>query len=601
MSELVAPKDQRENAKFRRFILDKANGDRDLQHELWIRCSRDPVFWLDTFGYTFSPKEHSDNPDRLFILYPYQEQAFYSLNDGIGKADRLIEKSRDMGASWICLSVLTWRFLFRRGQTFLVTSRKEDLVDKRGDPDSLFWKVDYLINNLPFWMRPDIERVSLHFSNPSMNSVIDGESTNKDLSVGGRRTAIMLDEFAKVEEFGHRVLTGTRDTTNCRIFNSTPQGAAGAYFDIREKMKSQNPDSIIRMHWSQHPDKSAGLYTTYEGRDGGMVKIIDTSYSFPKNYQFIRDGKLRSPWYDHQCTRAAHPQEIAQELDIDYAGSGWQYFEPMVVRDMVQKHCVPPAVRGEVTPDERDETKPKWTEDKNGRLRLWATPDENGRIDDTEYVISCDIAMGTGGTMSSNSVATITRRRTGEKVGRWSHNKTEPRPFARIVVLLCRMFNNAYLIWERNGPGQQFSAEIVSLGYANIFYQDDDTAYETNRQRKPGWHSTKDTKQILLSQYREAVMTGRVQNPDEEAMLETLEYICSPTGDIIHSRARSSIDPTATGERHGDMVIADALSVRAMGEFSDILMSDEPTDYAPNTMGHRIRDRVRQSKTVNLY
>ena len=47
----------------------------------------------------------------------------------------------DMGASWLTVALTYWHWLFESGSHMLLASRVEDLVDKTGDPDSLFWKV----------------------------------------------------------------------------------------------------------------------------------------------------------------------------------------------------------------------------------------------------------------------------------------------------------------------------------------------------------------------------------------------------------------------------------------------------------------------------
>src|SRR5690606_39061263 len=105
-------------------------------------------------------------------------------------------------------------------------------------------------------MQPNTTRNSAHLHNHDNGSTIDGESTNDNFATGDRRTAVLLDEFAKVQN-DYPILSATRDVTRTRLFNSTPQGATGAYYDTRQKMKSTNPERIIRMHWSEHPEKAA--------------------------------------------------------------------------------------------------------------------------------------------------------------------------------------------------------------------------------------------------------------------------------------------------------------------------------------------------------
>lgn len=314
------PKGIKENIRYRKRLIEAAKGDKEAQRELWIICSRDPLFFINALIFTYDPRKKSC-PVVPFITYPFQDYAILKLVEAVGSHDTLIEKSRDMGASWISLFVMTWYFLFRDMQTFLCVSRKEDIVDKTEDPDSLFWKIDFMIDHLPGWMRPPVQRAKLHFYNESNGSTIDGSSTTGDLSRGGRRTALFLDEFASVED-GHAVLKATRDATDSRIFNSTPKGTGNAFYDM-----TLTDIEKLRFHWTEHPTKSAGLYESIDGK----VVVLDTAYRFPVDYPFLTDGKVRSPWYDLQCRRAAHPMEIAQELDIDYLGSSFQFFDAGVI------------------------------------------------------------------------------------------------------------------------------------------------------------------------------------------------------------------------------------------------------------------------------
>lgn len=254
-----APKDPIQNSAYRRAILKRAQEDEGFREECWMRAARDVIWYVDTFGWTYSPKDYPDCPDRPFILYDYQEEAIQRIQAAFGSHDLLLEKSRDMGATWVVIVSFIHQAQFKKRQSFLMGSRKQELVDKPGDPKSLFWKAGYFIENLPGWMRPAIERTSLHFHFRSSESTIDGESTNDDFARGDRRTAIALDEFPAVDN-GYRILTATRDATKCRLFIGTPQGASGAYYDTRQKMSESNPERIITLHWSLHPEKSIGLY-----------------------------------------------------------------------------------------------------------------------------------------------------------------------------------------------------------------------------------------------------------------------------------------------------------------------------------------------------
>ena len=465
--------------------------------------------------------------------------------------DLVIKKSRDMGASWIDLTDIEWRWMFKDLQSFLLGSRKEEFVDKRGDHKSLFAKLDFIHERLPKWLMPNHERRSMHLKNLDNGSTIDGESTNSDFARGDRRTAILLDEFASVEN-GPEILTATADATNCRLFNSTPKGANAFYDLAMDRNKRQ-----LRMHWSQHPVKAKGLYSD-------------------------ADGKPRSPWYDAECLRRSHPMEIAQELDIDFLAADYVFFDASDL-DRIQKENVrSPYVVGELDYDPLSAKPLGFLEQPGGRFKLWIHPDAAGQLPtDRNYVMGVDIAMGTGGDSASNSVISVADAKTSEKVLEFASNNTKPHELAYIAVAVARWFKGqdgcgAYMAWEDNGPGQIFNPVVIELGYRNFYYRTNEKSIRKKKTTVPGWWSSPATKLSLLGEYRRALANGPFINRCREAINECREYIFHSNNTVSHSRSVRSADPSNTGENHGDRVIADALVWKMLKEGPQKRQPEEP-------------------------
>ena len=552
------PKELHANLAWRRNAIERVLKDPSCAEFYRDACYNDPLFFLNGFGWTFDPR-NEENPKLPFILYEFQEKSILDIISAIGDHDLLIEKSRDMGASWITVSALKWCFDFRDRQSFLFVSRVEEYVDKPGNPKALFWKFDFLMESLPMWLRPrgyNLEtcRMKMHVINPENGSVIDGESTTGNVARGDRRTAILLDEFAAVEQ-GHRVLSSTRDATNCRLFNSTPNGVNNAFYAIR-----QTGIERLRLHWSDHPLKAIGLYNTNQS---GGLNVIST-FGLPKDYKPILDGKLRSPWYDEQCRRAANNQEIAQELDIDYLGSGFQYFNSVAINEMIRKHARPPLLVGELDYDDTTGDPTRFVEGHGGCLSLWTFLDGKDRPPlEHKYAVGTDVSAGTG---ASNSCLAIYDMTTCEKIGEYVNSHIRPEQFAKQTHAICRWFGNAYLIWESGGPGRQFGSRVMELGYGNVFLRKREEALSGKVSDIPGIVTTKEVKMLFLGEYRSAVESGACINRSKEALQETLEYIFAPDGGIEHSRSCSRMDPSGAKANHGDRVIADALAWKALRE-----------------------------------
>lgn len=535
----IVPKGLKDNLKFREELLTKClDGGPAAQEELWIACKRDLLFYVNTMCWTYDPRK--TNGVLPFVTYPFQDESMSQIADCIREGrDLVIKKSRDMGASWMLLTVFEWFWHFHDGQSFLLVSRNEDYVDKTGNPKALFWKIDFIHKHLPNWFLPPMTRTKLRLTNDENGSTIDGESTTGDVARGDRRTAIGLDEFAAFEvDSSYRALASTRDATRCRIFNSTPAGSSNAFYDIAH----QDTFEQLNLHWSLHPEKAEGLYEA--------------------------NGKMRSPWYDAECKRCAHAQEIAQELDIDFAGSDYQFFDAKMLTRHITEFAKPPMKIGDVRIHNESLQVMAFDAMPNGRLRLWFDPGQTAKVPtDGPFAMGVDIATGTG---SSNSVISIGNCKTGEKVAEFVSSKTRPEELGRIAVALARWFQDstgrgAYIVWEAPGPGRNFGDVVIESGYRNFYYKEDDVKMKRGSGSKiPGWWPTKDNKRALYADYRDAMLNGRFLNRSKEALSECREIVYTSNGWIQHSKTNSSMDPSGARENHGDRPTADALLNLAM-------------------------------------
>jgi hypothetical protein len=583
------PKTLRENLLYRKQTLQCVLTEPEYAELVVAACAKDPLFFINTFAWTYSPKDCPERPIIPFILYPFQEQAMLDILDAIGNHDLLIEKSRDMGASYLNIYAMGWCWRFVPGFSGLFVSRVENYVDQAGNPKCLFWKLDFLLQNLPNWLIPkgydDSCRKQMHIENPETGGVIDGEATTGNVARGDRRTAILLDEFAAVPD-GHRVLTSTRDATNCRLFNSTPSGVNSAFYDVRQLGIKR-----LRLHWSQHPVKNIGLYTCDER---GKLKVI-ISDGYPKDYEPILDGKLRSPCYDNECKRAASAQEIAQELDIDYLGSGFQYFNPAAIIEQIRKHARSPELIGELEYDDLTGDPIRFVEGLGGSLKLWCTLDGEGTPPrDHKYSMGVDVSAGTG---ASNSCLAGYDRTTNTKVWEYANSHVRPEAFGKQAVAIAKWFGGAYIVWESGGPGRQFGSKIMELGYGNIHYRRRSEGLSGSVTDIPGVVTTKEIKLLLLGDYRAAVERGACINLSKDAMEETLEYIYSGDGGIEHSRSTNKVDPSGAKANHGDRVIADALAWLGMRDQSLSQLQEKP-EVPIGCLKWRQQLRERQQKEI---
>ena len=460
-----------------------------------------------------------------------------------------------------------------------MVSRKQDLVDDTGTPDSLFWKVDFLHRYQPKWLLPsgrnlgpkDPGRKQLCLRNADNQSVMSGESTTGNIGVGGRHTAVFFDEFA-LQDDGYAAIRGSRDVTNCRIGNSTPRGQNHYY----EFCKNIAP-VVLYLHWSKDDLKKRGLYTV---DDEGNVDLLDNfrgmvrfrkkgekeiyEVMYPDSYPFqpCTLFKLRSPWFDYECTRCANEKEIQQELEINWLGSEYQFFDAEVIQILKKKYCMEPMSVGEMEYDPQTFEFKRYTEDLHGKLKLWMQLDGDGKVPlDKRYIIGCDVSAGTG---ASNSCCSVVDRDTGEKVGVWKGSHTLPHPFAELSMALAKWLNNAYLIWDASGPtGGVFTKQVIKHGYSNIYYRRNEKKIGRPVSDEPGIFLNPGIKGVTFRDYRAALADHTFINRSEEGMDECLQFICKPDDTIEHSASMNAVkegNPDNARSAHGDETVADVLA-----------------------------------------
>lgn len=564
------PKDARRNAEFRRKYIAQANDDPKLQEELWIMCSRDLLFWVNTFLWTVNQREHPSCPVRPFITWDFQDDVLRSIEDALDeKHDLVIEKSRDMGGTYLSLIPFLHRWQFRRGPlSFLLTSAKAELVDKPGDPKSLMWKLDFMLDKQPSWLRPkEVVRTEMHLENREFLNTIDGEASVEDAGRGGRYTGILNDEFA-ANPHARKILLSTQHAAYCRIFNSTCKGSTGMGGPFARLRK--NPAyRKANMHWSRHPEKNRGLYGWDEEKNEPVV--IDTAYRFPEGYQFqkplTKEYPWRSPWYDNEVSRADNVMDIIQELDINDLDAGGRWFREDLVA-AAEKLCLPALVQGMLLQKDGFWDDPVFEETSGGSLEIWVPLGKGRPPADRSYVVACDVAAGTDGDMSSNSVAVVIDDDTGEQVAQFTSKSLEPGDFADHAMSLGYFFagrdSMALLNWEDNGTvGKQFRKRVILRGYGRLYRRKTDSKGWEKQGGNPGYSVQGKNKSAAFGELSRQVRDGLLLIRSAATVAEMREFVYGPNGEPVHDRALSAEENSSKGENHGDRVSAMAMAAVA--------------------------------------
>lgn len=326
-------------------VLDEVSRSEDARAREIARCNRSGLYFMNTYGAIYEARGEQDyeqeplmpgdaiamssTPEQIdfqtdqyyeddisayqeasgrggvipYVMYPFQIESVYWLNERMASrgtaGDGAVIKARDMGMTNTFSFWGAHKWMYRRPFQMRLLSRKEELVDRTGDPDSMFWKIDTFLMSLPpflfysaapgfDWRRHRMDRMLI---NPSNQNTISGESTNANAGRGGRYTIALLDEGPFMPNLG-AIWSALRASTRHRILLGTVSVDEGMdAYNIVHGEGGYTAPPVLKIPWDAHP---------------------------------LHDQK----WYDDEAERD-EPMKFAREVLMDwFAGSGeWIYPE----------------------------------------------------------------------------------------------------------------------------------------------------------------------------------------------------------------------------------------------------------------------------------
>ena len=551
-----------------------------FRQQIMDHCRKDFWYWAKGFCFVHEPRILDDDAEEFntkvsFLPWPHQIPVVDRILKVLGKRDLRVVKSRAQGASWILVLIFIWCWLFKPGFKGNLVSKDEVAVDRRNDMDSLFGKADWLLEKLPVWM---VGKKNKHWrrgygehylTRMDGETAITGYACTADVASGGRAMVFGMDEHAKHPRGPDReALAATQPITRCRLFISTPKGRSGAYYEIIHDDTIEEP--VLYLSWRDNPTQNRGLYQIVKGQPvvmdeekyGPLLSEYQNHEQWTKLKERLSErgydltGKAtRSQWYDQECLRpGANPVLVAQEYDMVFGAEGAQYFAEALINRL--KNCVRRPKLGEYHVNSESLTG-NWTENPDGRFRMWCELDIRKSPPMGEYVVGCDISAGLGGSGGSNSAITVFSRRTGQKVMSFATPSVKPYEFAEIAIAICKWFCNyksdpAFLIWENQGPGKEFCQRLERSGFQHYYRRksSEEAPLHSRHSNKPGYWMNK--RSAILGPYREALLEGHFDNPDQDAIEELRQYQMGLDGEPYHVASKDKTDPTGAGSAHGD-------------------------------------------------
>ncbi len=211
----------------------------------------------------------------------------------------LTEKSRDCGVSWLAAYVSSLDCRDNHAMSIGFGSAKADKVDRSDDPDCLFHKIRFFMNNIPWEFRGGWKE-KYHSSYmriwfPKSGGSITGEAGD-NIGRGGRKSKYFVDEAAHLER-PQLVESSLLSNTNCRLDISSVAGMANPFAQKRHTGKVK----FFTFHWRDDPRKGQEWYDKVKGETDSVTLAQDVDI----NYLASTEGQvLPSEWV--QAAIGAH-------------------------------------------------------------------------------------------------------------------------------------------------------------------------------------------------------------------------------------------------------------------------------------------------------
>jgi hypothetical protein len=448
----------------------------------FIKCAKDPVYFLNNYGYVFDMRKKMVSQLNCF---PYQEQVVkdYTKNKNI-----IILKSRQMGMSVITAGYIAWRLCFSVDERILIVAN-----DGAGAVRFLD-TVRQFLDNLPKFLLPDERTINntkqIVFSN---GSKVKAVASGKQAGRGESLTMLVLDETAFIEH-AYDIWMGAglalSVTGGQCIMISTPNGASGLYHEtwVAAK-KGENDFHKIELHWSLHPILSDGL-----------EERID---EYGKKYFW-------SPWYQQEKDRLLNDTvKIAQELDLSFEGSAAVVIDNMII-ERYEKELLNYKPICYYNYKQLGET---GFIDAVTNFHVYEKP-----VEKRNYIIGADVGRGDGADYSTIQVIDADNLvQVAEFQG-----KILPDIFAEMICRVATEYNKAYIVVECNSFGL-----ATALALKNALKYDYNRIYHSKSIKKiynrsnghvadkdaeiPGFQTTTKTRPLVVNSIVKYMREGQVK------------------------------------------------------------------------------------------
>jgi hypothetical protein len=247
----------------------------ETERQAWERterslCAADPYYWIEQYGWMIDEKEI--DPEKRFHrikLWPEQRVVIERILAGYYEADdRLVNKGRELGVTWICLHLLLWLFLFEEKFSALLTSKDEDAADDL-TIESLMGKIDFLLERQPVWLKPETYRRKHLIRNLDNSSRLRSKPASESLGRSHRFAVVFSDEWAALKRRKQRGIRLSLESVARSWWRvSTPAGRGD---DFHLSWVRAPKSHKIQLRWTADPRRDQEWWDGLLNENGGNL------------------------------------------------------------------------------------------------------------------------------------------------------------------------------------------------------------------------------------------------------------------------------------------------------------------------------------------
>jgi len=465
----------------------------------------------------------------------------------IKKVRIIILKGRQMGLSTHVGAWFYYRVSQRNAQRAIVVAHK-------GDSTNTLFKMTQQFHD----MMPEILKPSTRYSNRKelvfdklvssyFVTTAGGDSIGRSETI----TCAHLSELAFwPKTSAQETFSGLMDAVpagpgTAVIIESTANGVSGLFYEQCQKARTGEGEfEFIFLPWFIEPGYRLPVPAKFQ-RTPAEQKLVD-KYGLDDEQLMFRRARISEKGVE------LFKQEYPCDADEAFLTSGRPVFNPERIKEQ-REFVQEPIQRMALTAGE-------WEEHPLGELRQFAEidPREN-------YYIGCDVGFGVQKDYSVAQIFDGHRR----QVGIWRSDRVEPGYLGTVLAHLGRLYNEAQIICESNGPGiltnrVLFQYEAYPWVFQDTVYDKTDPAVESQRL---GFQTNEKSKALVISELRERLRNREIEIRDATTLDEMQSYIVTETGKMEAEKGT-----------HDDCVIALALADH-INDGSFTAIENEPAFY----------------------